>query len=36
VQGPSKAEAGRSKAETGNAPYLIRPPVREIRIITRQ
>ena len=35
VQGPSKAEAGRSKTEAGGVPYLIRPPTRENRIITR-
>ncbi|MDM0107218.1 S41 family peptidase [Variovorax sp. J22R24] len=35
VPGPSKADAGRSKAGTGDMPYLIRPPARENRIITR-
>ncbi|MDM0075693.1 S41 family peptidase [Variovorax sp. J2P1-59] len=35
VQRTSKADAGRTKAETGDMPYLIRPPARENRIITR-
>ena len=35
VQGPSKAEAGRSKIEVGGVPYLIRSPLRENRLVTR-